>query len=98
LPMKAVRFHAQIEDDQTIRPPEGVRLPVGLAEVIVLHPETPDEEPDASAAPQDSLTSRLARLAHEHGIRGLPADLAENHDHYAHGYPLNCRIRSSTWL
>jgi hypothetical protein len=35
----------------------------------------------------DALRGRLARAAEELGILDLPADLAENHDHYAHGAP-----------
>ena len=34
--MHAIRFSASIGEDQTIRPPEGVYLPLGHAEVIVL--------------------------------------------------------------
>lgn len=37
--------------------------------------------------PAGSLRERFARAAEELGIRGLPADVATNHDHYAHGTP-----------
>ena len=84
--MKVVRFHTKIEADQTIRPPEGVELDLGQAEVIVLQPDLKVEgEPLPTAVPAESLVTRLTRIAKEHGIHGLPSDLAENHDFYSHG-------------
>lgn len=84
--MKAVRFHTTIEADQTIRPPEGVELDLGQAEVIVLQPDLQVEGKHLpTAVPAKSLVTRLTRIAKEHGIHGLPSDLAENHDFYSHG-------------
>jgi hypothetical protein len=41
--MKAVHFHTKIEADRTIRPPEGIELNPGQAEVIVLQPVMKEE-------------------------------------------------------
>ena len=82
--MKTVRFTTVIGKDQVIRPPQGVQLTPGEAEVIVCW-GTEAKRP--SGAPEGTLDERLARAAAELGIADLPADLAENHDHYAHGSP-----------
>ena len=88
--MNEVRFTTVIGEDQIIRPPHGVKLVPGKAEVTVLQAEDKAEEkiaaPDASPW---SLVEKLARLAKELGIdtSSLPPDLAENHDHYLHGLP-----------
>lgn len=86
--MKAIRFHAVIGPDQVIQPPQGVTLPPGAAEIIVLQAELPAKE----QVPSESgghLFDRLAQLAQQLGIppESFPEDLAENHDHYAHGAP-----------
>jgi hypothetical protein len=81
--MAAVHFRALIEEDRIIRVPPGITLAPGEAEVILLQPDrvaTPDAPP-----PPSRLAQRLAALADQLGISGLPTDLAENHDHYAHG-------------
>ena len=84
--MKATRFYAEIESDRTIRLPENVTVAPGRAEVIVLQPDVENERaPTESSSNGERLADRLARLAEEHGICGLPSDMAENHDHYAHG-------------
>lgn len=84
--MKIVRFHTTIEADQTIRPPEGVELDPGQAEVIVLQPDLKTEGDFLpTTVPNESLATRLTQIAKEHGIQALPSDLAENHDFYAHG-------------
>jgi hypothetical protein len=80
--MHAVRFTTSIGEDQTIRPPLGVRLAPGQAEVIVLQP---DEAAKYAVTPSLPLPERLANAAKELGINDLPKDLAENHDHYVHG-------------
>lgn len=81
--MSTVRFNAVIGPDQLIRPPAGIQLEIGQAEVIVV--QCP--EPEKAEQPIGSLRDRLARAAADLGIEGLPSDLAENHDHYAHGSP-----------
>ena len=39
----------------------------------------------ARASGADTLAQRL--LKHAGAVKGLPADLARNHDHYIHGTP-----------
>lgn len=82
--MNAVRFITSIGDDRTIRLPEGICLKPGQAEIIVLQQDEAIEKDGQSLQP---LIEELAHAAEELGISGLPADLAENHDHYAHGAP-----------
>jgi hypothetical protein len=80
--MSTIRFSTIIGPDQLIRPPEGVHLPPGEAEVIIVQQPL---QRTASESAAGSLRDRLARAAAELGIPALPADLAENHDHYSHG-------------
>jgi hypothetical protein len=88
--MNEVRFTTVIGEDQIIRPPRGVKLVPGKAEVIVLQPKQNTEEikPPATGSSWP-LVEKLARAAEELGIdpNDFPPDLAENHDHYAHGAP-----------
>jgi hypothetical protein len=89
--MTAVRFSADIREDQTIHPPAGVRLALGKAEVIVLQPSDTVEEPaqhdDAFPAGIPEIAKDLAQFASQQNAQGLPPDLALNHDHYLHGAP-----------
>lgn len=79
--MSEIRFTTVIGEDQVIRPPQGVHLPAGAAEIVVRAPV-----PNQPETPR-SLIQELAKAAQELDIVGLPPDLAENHDHYAHGAP-----------
>ena len=89
--MNAVKFNVVIGSDRVIPLPPAIYLAPGVAEVIVLQPaHTKPPQPDSNEATTDcnSLTAmsrRLANLAKELGIHGLPHDLAENHDYYLHG-------------
>jgi hypothetical protein len=88
--MSTIRFNTVIGEDQTIRPPEGVRLTPGKAEIIVM--QVPDgaagsSQEEASAPRVPEVASDLARFAREQDLGELPADLALNHDHYLHGAP-----------
>jgi len=85
--MDSIRFNAVVDEEQVIRPPVGVRLPEGEIEVTV-RPRQPASgaEADALAPTRDWLLA-LASEA-EKGAPALPDDLAEHHDHYAHGKPL----------
>ncbi|MFN0056494.1 MAG: hypothetical protein ACKV0T_30470 [Planctomycetales bacterium] len=85
LSMSAIQFEAVVGSDQVIRPPEGIILPVGRIEVSVrTRPgEVPIPDP---LAPTRSWLFELAAEA-EAAQPQLPADMAENHDHYAHGAP-----------
>jgi hypothetical protein len=80
--MKTVRFNTTIGDDRVIRAPAGVDLTPGEAEVIVVQMDRGAPE---QARQGPNLRDRLSLAARELGIRDLPADLAINHDHYAHG-------------
>jgi len=84
--METVQFHAIVDTDQVIRPPEGVELPRGEVEVTVR-----SHQPEAAAS-SDSLASTLDWLLAlaaeaEQAAPDLPGDMAANHDHYAHGKP-----------
>jgi len=84
--METVEFHAVVDQDQVIRPPDGVMLPRGEVEVTV---RSRQGEPATSA---DSLASTRAWLLAmaaeaEQAAPDLPSDMAEHHDHYAHGKP-----------
>ncbi len=70
-------FTATVEND-TIKLPPGVHLPDGT-EVIVDPRTAPPEE-----NPSTTLAERFAEFI---GCIDGPSDLAENHDHYAHGAP-----------
>ena len=84
--MNAVRFQTVINEDQVIRPPEGIRIAPGPIEVIVLHSDVPAANLGL-ATPRETLAQKLTRMAKELDLHGLPVDLAENHDHYVHGLP-----------
>ncbi|MGA2031883.1 MAG: hypothetical protein ABSG68_06490 [Thermoguttaceae bacterium] len=89
--MTTTRFTADIREDQTIRPPAGVRLALGKAEVVVFQPadvvtELAREDDSFPAAIPD-IAKDLAQFAAEHNAQSLPPDLAINHDHYLHGAP-----------
>jgi hypothetical protein len=78
--MDPVRFTAVLGPDRTIRLPEGVVVEPGPIEVTL-------KTPAAENGRTENIAQRLANAARELGITDLPADLAENHDHYAHGAP-----------
>jgi hypothetical protein len=80
--MKTIRFNTIIGEDHVIHPPPSVELDAGAAEVIVVQDVKPAQP---TATPRRPLRERLAAAAAELGISHLPADLAENHDQYAHG-------------
>ena len=69
-----------------IRLPAGVTPPKGEVKVIVRMPIT---EPSSEEADIDSLRDFLLRMVAEAEAidAELPDDMAENHDHYAHGAP-----------
>lgn len=85
--MSAIEFTTVVGPDGVIRPPEGVKLPVGKVEVSV----RPERATDPAAGPPSPTYDWLIALAREAeadpACQGLPSDLAENHDHYAHGAP-----------
>ncbi|MFO0970335.1 MAG: hypothetical protein U0793_32705 [Gemmataceae bacterium] len=83
--MDAIQFNAIVSEEQVIRPPAGVSLPEGEIEVTVRRREAAASEPGDLAATRSWLLALAA--AAEQAAPDLPADLAENHDHYAHGKP-----------
>jgi hypothetical protein len=100
--MDTIEFHAVVDQDQVIRPPNGVTLPCGEVQVTVRsRPPEPEPEPAAdSLAPTRAWLLALAADA-EDAAPALPHDMAENHDHYAHGKPrpsAKCSLTPSTTL
>ncbi len=66
-------------DGRVITPDEPVEIPVNTPLRISIEP--------AQAEPSAVVDwTRLLELASECAVKG-PADLAERHDHYAHGKP-----------
>jgi hypothetical protein len=83
--MDTIQFNAVVGQEQVIRPPGGVVLPQGEIEVIVRSRSTGDAPADAMATTREWLLAFGA--AAEREGPDLPADMAANHDHYAHGKP-----------
>ena len=83
--MKAIQFTAVVGPDQVIRPPAGVSLPSGTVEVVVRASHANGQASDSPSLTHDWLLA-LAEEA-EQAAPKLPTDLAEQHDHYAHGKP-----------
>jgi hypothetical protein len=86
LTMDTIQFNTVVGQDQVIRPPGGVVLPQGEIEVIVrTRASAEGTSADAVTATREWLLAFGA--AAEREGPDLPADLAANHDHYAHGKP-----------
>jgi hypothetical protein len=85
--MEAIRFHTVVDQEQVIRPPAGIALPQGVIEVTVRHIEPPIIPEADPLAPTRQWLLALAAEA-EQAAPDLPSDMAECHDHYAHGKPL----------
>jgi hypothetical protein len=71
-----VEFTGQF-DGKVIRPNEEVEIPVNVPLRVTIEPALAD-----GSHPTD--WQRLLKLASDCAIEG-PEDLAERHDHYAHG-------------
>jgi len=85
--MKAIHFETTVGADQVIRPPSGITLPEGAIEVTV-RPLIEDAS-DVGDTVQSTRQWLLALAAEAERVApDLPSDLAEHHDHYAHGTPL----------
>ncbi len=85
--MESIHFETTVGHDRIIRAPANVPLPEGIVEVTI-RPVVA-----ATACTSDSSASSrlwLLELAaeSERSAPALPADMAEHHDHYAHGTPL----------
>ncbi len=84
--MAEIRFLVNVGGDRVIRAPAGVVLPEGEVEVTV-RAAAGRAVPGADAlGPTRAWLLAMAEDA-EALAPGLPADLAEHHDHYAHGKP-----------
>jgi hypothetical protein len=85
--MEPIRFNTVVGPDQVIRPPGGLALPEGEVEVTVtLHPVSLAQGDECLTDTRRWLLG-LASDA-EQAAPDLPRDMAERHDHYAHGKPL----------
>lgn len=85
--MAPIRFTTTVDENQVIRLPASVRLPAGLVEVTVRAlPQIEAANGGPGATTRDWLLALAAEA--ESDCPALPADLAERHDHYAHGKPL----------
>jgi hypothetical protein len=83
--METIQFNTVVQQDQVIRPPSGIILPLGEIEVTVRARIAPVGGDDA-LAPTRAWLLNLATEA-EQVTLDLPSDLAEHHDYYAHGKP-----------
>jgi len=85
--MDEIQFIAVVGADGLIHPPEGVSLPEGELDVFVKARSKPDPAPTpASLARTRAWLLSFADEA-KAAMPDLPSDMAENHDHYAHGAP-----------
>ena len=84
--MDTIHFHAVVGQEQVIRPPGGVVLPQGEIEVTVRPSPSPAAASVDPLAPTREWLLALAAEA-QAADPDLPADLAANHDFYAHGKP-----------
>jgi hypothetical protein len=86
--MDAIRFHTTIGSDGVIRPPSDVQLAPGEVDVVVVPSEvTRQTGGSVQPATAKDLFADLLKMAEGVDWSGVPTDLAENHDHYAHGAP-----------
>ena len=85
--MSTIRFNTVIGEDQAIRPPAGVRLTPGKAEIVVVQTPDPAAGSDEDNPRVPGVAADLARFAREQDVGDLPGDLALHHDHYLHGAP-----------
>ncbi|WP_435008830.1 hypothetical protein P12x_000079 [Tundrisphaera lichenicola] len=85
--MTEIKFQAVVGKDQVIRPPAGVSIPDGEVEVTV-RATTEVLAVTTGDAMAETRAWLLAMAAEAEAITDhLPDDMAENHDHYAHGAP-----------
>ncbi len=84
--MEEIRFFVTVGDDQVIRAPAGVALPDGEVEVTVRAAQGLTTPGADALGPTRAWLLAMAEDA-EALAPGLPTDLAEHHDHYAHGKP-----------
>ena len=86
--MGTIRFNTIVNKEQVIRPPADVVLPQGTIEVTVRSlPQSEKSDEDSLAETRRWLLTLAAEA--EKTAPDLPSDMAEYHDHYAHGKPLS---------
>jgi hypothetical protein len=81
--MDAIQFQAEMGSDNTIRVPDGVRIPIGPVKVTIV----PSEPLNQEKIPGTWQWLREIAAEAELIDPNLPTDMARNHDHYAHGSP-----------
>lgn len=84
--MTEIRFSATVGEDGVIRPPAGVSIPPGWVEVTVRETVAKLESEEEEIASMRAMLLGFAAEA-ERSEGEFPSDMAENHDHYAHGAP-----------
>lgn len=85
--MKPIQFETVLGADRAIHLPAGVALPEGVIEVTVRPLQPPTAVDSRCPAAMHSWLLECAAEAEQLGPC-LPCDMAEHHDHYAHGTPL----------
>jgi hypothetical protein len=87
------QFRATVGEDQVIRLPEGLVIPPGEYSITLTTPirlpepaSSDADDPDPMAGTRKMLLE-IAAEAEALELDDLPTDMAENHDHYAHGAP-----------
>jgi hypothetical protein len=87
--MTSIHFKTQIDKGNNIPLPEGITIPIGPAEVIIIpQASNTSEQPEEGVPRVPQIAVDLARLAEEYKDQfALPGDYAVNHDHYLHGSP-----------
>jgi hypothetical protein len=82
---ETVQFRAVVGSGGELRPPQGLVLPKGDVLVTVSPLAVGEGSGPITAAVKWDWLLELAREV-EDLHPGLPTDLSENHDHYAHQY------------
>ena len=87
--MSFYQFRATVGEDQVIRLPDGVTIPPGDYAISVSTPiQLPEHDPSDPDPMAQTRAWLLGIAAEAEAIEDdLPSDMAENHDHYAHGKP-----------
>jgi len=83
--MDAIEFTAVVGADGLIHPPDGISLPEGEFDVSLRKRPANGSTDDPLASTRSWLLALAAEA--EAAKPGNPSDMAENHDHYAHGKP-----------
>jgi hypothetical protein len=86
--MKPIQFETVLGADRVIHAPAGVTLPEGVIEVTIRPLQTPSVVDSCPLASSRNWLLQCAAEA-EQSAPNMPIDMAEHHDHYAHGTPLS---------